>query len=143
MVGGEGRRRWQRSFDRRPLPQLLFGGLRGNNRLFAFTFRSRAQRTSARELLLRRSERVLDLESLCIDSLRNLVACKALMAKLCFKVVDGVARVRQQLLGFLARRGLLPKGLSRGVQLLKTRAAVTMDHGDGDVAIARKMTPLM
>jgi hypothetical protein len=143
MLPGEGRRRWQRSFDHRPLPQPLFGGLRSNDRLVAFPFRPHAHHTLGRQLLLRRSERVLDLQSLGIDSLRHLVACKALMSKLCFKVVDGVARVRQQPLGFLARRGLLPKGLPGGVQLLKAGAAVTMNDGYGNVAVARKLTPLM
>ena len=65
------------------------------------------------------------------------------MAELCLEVVDGVARVRQQPLGFLARSGLLPQGLPGGVQLLKAGAAVTMNDGYGNVAVARKLTPLM
>ena len=65
------------------------------------------------------------------------------MAQLCLKVVDRVARVSQQPLGFLARSGLLPKGLANGVQLLKAGAAVTMNQSDGNVAVARKLTSLM
>jgi hypothetical protein len=38
---------------------------------------------------------------------------------------------------------LLLKGLSSCVQLLKAGPAITMNHSDGDVAIARKMTPLV
>ena len=58
------------------------------------------------------------------------------MAELCLEFVDGVARVRQQPLGFLARSGLLPKGLPGGVQLLKAGAAVTMNDSDGNIAVA-------
>ena len=125
------------------VPPPLFGGLRGNGRLVAFPFRSPAQRTLGRQLLLHRSECFLELQSLYIDSLPHLVSCKTLMAELCLEVVDGVARVRQQPLGLLARSGLLPKGFSCCVQLLKTGPAITMNHSDGDVAIARKMTPLV
>jgi hypothetical protein len=143
MVAGEGRRWWLPSLDRRPLPQPLLGGLCGNDRLVAFPFRPRAHRTLGHQLLLRCSERFLDLQLLCIGSLRHFVSCKTLMAELCLKVVDGVARINQQPLGFLARSGLLPQGLPGGVQLLKAGAAVTMNHCDGNVAVARKMTPLM
>ena len=121
----------------------LLGGLRGNGRLVAFPFRPRAHRTLGHQLLLHCSERFLDLHSLCIYSLRHLVSCETLMAELCLEIVDGVTRVHQQPLGLLARRGLLPKGLPGGVQLLKARAAVTMNDSDGNVAIARKLTPLM
>ena len=82
-------------------------------------------------------------DSLCIDSLRHLVySCETLIAELCLEIVDGVTRVHQ-LPSASARRGLLPKGLPGGVQLLKARAAVTMNDSDGNVAIARKLTPLM
>jgi hypothetical protein len=117
--------------------------LRCDERLVTLAFCPRAQRTFTSELLLRGSERFLDLQSLCIDSLRHLVSCKTLMAELCLKVADGVVRVRQQPLGFLARGGLLLKGLPGSVQLLKAGAAVTMNHSDGYVAVARKLTSLM
>ena len=143
LVGGERRRRWQRSFDRCPLPQLLFGSLRGNNRLFAFPFCRHTPRTVGRLLLLRRIERFLELQSLCIDSLHNLVSCKTLMAELCLKIMDGIARVRQCSLGLLARSGLLSKGLSRCVQLLEAAAAVTVNDSDGNIAVARKVTSLV
>ena len=116
---------------------------RGNGRLVAFPFRPRAHRTLGHQLPLHCSERFLDLQSFCIDSLRHLVSCETLMAELCLEIVDGVTRVHQQPLGLLARRGLLPKGLPGGVQLLKARAAVTMNDSDGNVAVARKLTPLM
>ena len=58
-------------------------------------------------------------------------------------VMDGVSRVRQQPLGLLARSGLLPQRLPCGIQLLKPRAAVTLNECHGHVAIAHKMTPLM
>jgi hypothetical protein len=91
----------------------------------------RAQRTFASELLLRRSECFLDLQSLCADSLRHLISCKTLMPELCLEVVDGVARVRQPPLNLLARSGLLAQRLPYGVQLLEAGAAVTMNHSDG------------
>ena len=78
-----------------------------------------------------------------LNSLRHLVSCKTLMTELCLEFVNGVARVRQQSLGFLARSGLLTNGLPGGVQLLKAGAAVTMNDGDGNIAVARKVTPLM
>ncbi len=74
LIAGEGRRRWLRSFDRRPAP--LFG----NGGFVAFPFYRRAPRTLGRQLLLRRSVRFLELQSLCIDSLHDLVSCKTLMA---------------------------------------------------------------
>ena len=143
MFAGAGRRRWQRSFGRRPLPQPLFGGLRGNNRLVAFPFRPGAQRPLGCQFFLNSRERFLDLLSRGIGSLRHFVVCQTLMTEFCLEVVDGVARVRQQPLGCLARGGLLPKGLSSGVQLLQAGVAVTMNDGDGNVAVAHKLTPLM
>ena len=65
------------------------------------------------------------------------------MAELRLEIVDDVARVSQQPLGFLARIGLLPQRVPCGVQLLKAGAAVTMNDGDGNIAVARKVTPLM
>jgi hypothetical protein len=138
MGAGDGRRS---SFDR--LPRPLCGGLRGGSRLVAFPFCPRAQRTLGRQLLLHPCERFLDLRSLCIDSLRHLVSCKALMAELCLEVVDGIAGIRQQSLGFLAGGGLLSEGLPGGVQLLEAAAAVTVNDSDGNIAVARKVTSLV
>jgi hypothetical protein len=138
MVGGERCRRRQRSFDRCPLPQSLFHSLPGDDRFVALAFCPGMQRTLGCQIFLNNSECFLN-----PLPLRHFVFCETLMAKLCLKVVDRVARIRQCPLGFFARSGLLPKGLPGGVQLLKAGAAVTMNHSDGNIAVARKMTPLM
>lgn len=114
-----------------------------DGRFVALAFCPSTQRTLGCQLFLNTSECFLDLLPLGIGSLRHFVFRKTLMAKFCLKVVDRVARVRQQPLDFLARSGLLPKGLSGGVQLLKTGAAVTMNDRDGNIAVAHKLTPLM
>jgi hypothetical protein len=121
---------------------LLFRSLPGDGR-FVAAFSLSAQRTLGCQLFLNTSECFLDLLPLGIRSLRHFIFCKALMAKFCLKIVDRVARLCQQPLGFFARSGLLPKCLPRGLQLLKAGAAVTMNDSDGNVAVARKLTPLM
>jgi hypothetical protein len=143
MVGGKLCRRRQRSFDRCPLQQSLFRSLPGDGRFGALAFCPSTQRTLGCQLFLNNSESFLDLLPLGIGSLRHFVFCKTLMAKFCLKIVNCVARLCQQPLGFFARSGLLPKCLPRGVQLLKAGAAVTMNDSDGNVAVARKLTPLM
>jgi hypothetical protein len=115
----------------------------GDGHFVALAFCLSAQRTLGCQLFLNTSECFLDLLPLGIGSLRHFVFCKALMAKFCLKVVDRFARLCQQPLGFFARSGLLPKCLPRGLQLLKAGAAVTMNDSDGNVAVARKLTPLM
>ncbi len=143
MVGGKLCRRRQRSFDRCPLQQSLFRSLPGDGRFGALAFCPSTQRTLGCQLFLNNSESFLDLLPLGIGSLRHFVFCKTLMAKFCLKIVNCIARLCQQPLGFFARSGLLPKCLPRGVQLLKAGAAVTMNDSDGNVAVARKLTPLM
>jgi hypothetical protein len=143
MVGGKRCRRWQRSFDRGPLPQSLFRSVPGDGRFVALAFCPSTQRTLGWQLFLNNSEFFLELLPLGIGALRHLVFCKALMAKFCLKVVDRVARIGQCALGFLARSGLLPKGLPGGVQLLKAGATVTMNDRDGNFAVAHKVSTLM
>ena len=128
MVGGERCRGWQRNFERRPLSQSLFRSLPSDGRFVALAFCPSTQRTLGCQLFLNTSKCFLDLLPLGIGSLRHFVFCKTLMAKFCLKVVNCVARVCQQPLGFFARSGLLPKCLPRGVQLLKAGAAVTYER---------------
>jgi hypothetical protein len=121
----------------------LFRRLPGDGCVVALAFCPCAQRTFGCQLFLNNSECFLDLLPLGTGSLRHFVFCKTLMAKFCLKVVDRVARVRQQPLGFLARSGLLPKALPGGVQLLKTGATVTMNDRDGNISVAHKVSTLM
>jgi hypothetical protein len=121
----------------------LFRSLPGDGRFVALAFCPSTQRTLGCQLFLNNNECFLDLLPLGIGLLRHFVLCKTLMAKFCLKVVDRVARLCQQPLGFLARSGLLPKGLPGGVQLLKAGAAIAMNDSDGNVAVAHKLTSLM